>query len=150
MKNVTRAAMAALLLSFSAGGFSQQDNVPEPVAVVSDVTVATQAAVNPAALEYSNKWRIKFDNRTDSSGELVFLFALQNKQPISISVSVAKGLSENDIAKMVENALKKNAPRGIKVERDDGEDVLVKYKQRFSLTLLTNTVTDLDTKLVKE
>ncbi len=148
MKNFTRTAVATLLLSFSASGFSQQAVVP--VAVVKDVTVATEPTIDKSTLEYSNKWRIKFDNRTDSAGELVFLFALQNKQPVSISISVAKGLSENDIAKMVENALKKNAPRGIKAERDDGEDVLVKYKHRFSLTLLTNTVTDLDVALVKE
>jgi hypothetical protein len=150
MKNLTHCALAALLVSFSASGFSQQTSVPQPVAVVEDVTVATEPVVDPTALEYSNKWRIKFDNRTDSSGELVFLFALQDAQPISISISVAKDLSENDIAKMVENALKKNAPGGIKVERDDGEDVLVKYKHRFSLTLLTNTVTDLDVDLDKE
>ena len=117
---------------------------------VKDVTVASEPVVDPSVLDYSNKWRIKFDNRTDSAGELVFLFALKNAQPISISISVAKDLSENDIAKLVENALKKNAPRGIKVERVDGEDVLVKYKHRFSLTLLTNTVTDLDVGLEKE
>ena len=150
MKYLTHSALAALLLSFSSSGFSQQATVPEPVAIAKDVTVTTEPAVNPAVLEYSNKWRIKFDNRTDSAGELVFLFALKNAQPISISISVAKDLSENDIAKLVENALKKNAPRGIKVERVDGEDVLVKYKHRFSLTLLTNTVTDLDVGLDKE
>lgn len=150
MKNSTRTALVALLLSFSASGFSQQATAPQPIAVVEDITVANEPVVDKSVLEYSNKWRIKFDNRTDSAGELVFLFALQNKQPISISISVAKGLSENDIAKLVENALKKNAPRGIKVERDDGEDVLVKHKHRFSLTLLTNTVTDLDVGLDKE
>lgn len=150
MKNSSRIALTALLLSFSASGFSRQDTVTDSVVVVNDVNVATEVLSVPVVLEYSNKWRIKFDNRTDSSGELVFLFALQDKDPISISVSVAKGLGENDIAKLVENALKKNAPRGIKVNRVDGEDVLVKYKQIFSLTLLTNTVTDLDTKIVKE
>ena len=150
MKNSSRIALTALLLSFSTSGFSRQDTVTDSVVVVNDVNVATEVLSVPVVLEYSNKWRIIFDNRTDSSGELVFLFALQGKDPISISVSVAKGLSENDIAKLVENALKKNAPRGIKVDRVDGEDVLVKYKQSFSLTLLTNTVTDLDTKIVKE
>lgn len=150
MKNFIRCALAALLLSFSASGFSQQTTTSESVAVIKDVTVATEPAVDASKLEYSNKWRIKFDNRTDSAGELVFLFALKDAQPISISISVAKDLSENDIAKMVENALKKNAPRGIKVERDDGKDVLVKYKDRFSLTLLTNTVADLDIELDKE
>ena len=49
-----------------------------------------------------------------------------------------------------ENAFKKYAPNGIEVERDDGEDVLLKYNSRFSLTLLTNTVTDLNVKLDKE
>ena len=150
MKNLTRPALAALLLSFSASGFSQQAAVTETVTVVRDVTVATEPATNPSVLDYSNKWRIKFDNRTDSAGELVFLFALKGAQPISINISIAKGLSENDIAKIIENAFKKNAPRGIKVERDDGEDVLVKYKQRFSLTLLSNSVADLDVELDKE
>lgn len=150
MKNSTQSALVALLLSFSAIGFSQQATTPQPVVVVKDVTVASEPTVDTTVLEYSNKWRIKFDNRTDSAGELVFLFALKNAQPISISISVAKDLSENDIAKLVENALKKNAPQGIKVKRVDGEDVLVKYKHRFSLTLLTNTVTDLDVGLDKE
>jgi len=150
MKNSSRIALTALILSFSASGFSRQDTVTDSVVVVNDVNVATKVLVAPVVLEYSNKWRIKFDNRTDSSGELVFMFALQDRDPISINVSVAKGLSENDIAKLVENALRKNAPRGIKVKRVDGEDVLVRYKQTFSLTLLTNTVTDLDTKIVKE
>lgn len=150
MKNLTQSALVALLLSFSAIGFSQQATTPQPVVVVKDVTVASEPTVDTTVLEYSNKWRIKFDNRTDSAGELVFLFALKNAQPISISISVAKDLSENDIAKLVENALKKNAPQGIKVKRVDGEDVLVKYKHRFSLTLLTNTVTDLDVGLDKE
>lgn len=150
MKNLTQSALAALLLSFSAIGFSQQATTPQPVVVVKDVTVASEPTVDTTVLEYSNKWRIKFDNRTDSAGELVFLFALKNAQPISISISVAKDLSENDIAKLVENALKKNAPQGIKVKRVDGEDVLVKYKHRFSLTLLTNTVADLDVGLDKE
>jgi len=117
---------------------------------VNDVNVSTEASVNPAVLEYSNKWRLKLVNRHNSSGELRFLVALKDAKPLRFSRSVAKDLSENDIAKLVENALKKNAPRGIKVERDDGEDVLVKYKQGFSLTLLTNTVTDLDAKIVKE
>ena len=150
MKYLTHSALAALLLSFSAIGFSQQATTPESVAVAKDVTVATELAVDTSVLDYSNKWRIKFDNRTDSAGELVFLFALKNAKPISISISVAKDLSENDIAKLVENALKKNAPRGVKVSRVDGENVLVKYKHRFSLTLLTNTVTDLDVGLDKE
>ena len=150
MKNLTQSALVALLLSFSAIGFSQQATTPQPVVVVKDVTVASEPTVDTTVLEYSNKWRIKFDNRTDSAGELVFLFALKNAQPISISISVAKDLSENDIAKLVENALKKNAPQGIKVKRVDGEDVLVKYKHPFSLTLLTNTVADLDVGLDKE
>ena len=150
MKNITQATLATLLLSFSASGFSQQTTPTQPVVVIKDVSTVTAPAVDTTVLQYSNKWRIKFDNRTDSSGELVFLFALQNKQPISISVLVAKDLSENDIAKLVENAFKKYAPNGIEVERDDGEDVLLKYNSRFSLTLLTNTVTDLNVKLDKE
>ena len=150
MKYTIHTALASILLSCSAGTFAEQATTEQTVVVAKDVTVATQPALDPAVLEYSNKWRIKFDNRTDSAGELVFLFTVKNVKPISIAISVAKDLSENDIAKLVENALRKNAPAGIEVERDDGEDVLVKYKHHFSLTLLTNTVADLDVELDKE
>jgi len=147
MKLITNTIAASFLLSFSAASFAQQVDAKP---ATPDITVNTETVVDASTLEYSNKWRIKFDNRTDSAGEIVFLFAMKNKQPISISISVAKDLSENDIAKLVENALRKNAPKGIKAERDDGEDVLVKFKNRFSLTLVSNTVADLDIDLDKE
>ena len=144
MKLVINTIAAALLLSFSTASFAQ-------VAVAkNDITVNTKTVMDASTLEYSNKWRIKFDNRTDSAGEIVFLFAMKNKQPISISISVAKDLSENDIAKLVENALKKNAPRGVKAKRVDGEDVLVNFRNSFSLTLISNSVADLDIDLAKE
>jgi len=147
MKLITNTIAASFLLSFSAASFAQQVDAKS---ATPDITVNTETVVDASTLEYSNKWRIKFDNRTDSAGEIVFLFAMKNKQPISISISVAKDLSENDIAKLVENALRKNAPKGVKAERDDGEDVLVKFKNRFSLTLVSNTVADLDIDLDKE
>lgn len=150
MKYPIHTALASILLSFSTGASAELATTGQPVAVTKDVVVATPPALDPAVLEYSNKWRITFDNRTDSSGELVFLITVKNVKPVSIAISVAKDLSENDIAKLVENALRKNAPVGIEVERDDGEDVLVKCKHHFSLTLLSNTVTDLDVGLDKE
>ena len=144
MKLVITTIAVALLLSFSTASFAHA------AVAKNDITVNTKTVMDASTLEYSNKWRIKFDNRTDSAGEIVFLFAMKNKQPISISISVAKDLSENDIAKLVENALKKNAPRGVKAKRVDGEDVLVNFRNSFSLTLISNSVADLDIDLAKE
>lgn len=74
MKNSNHIALAAALLSFSTLGFSQQPATPpaSTSAVIGEnVTVETAPAVDPVELDYSNKWRIKFDNRTNSAGELV-------------------------------------------------------------------------------
>ncbi|MEO8000719.1 MAG: hypothetical protein ABI644_02500 [Arenimonas sp.] len=151
MNNKTITALAAAcLLSFSSAGFAEDVPKTTTAVVGENVTVEPAAPADPTELDFSNKWRIKFDNRTDTAGELVFLFALKDQTPINVSVTVAKNQSENDIAKLVESALKKTAPAGIMVERDDGEDVLVKFKDRFSLSILTNTVSDLDIKLEKE
>ena len=110
----------------------------------------TEAPLDTSKLSYSNKWRVKFDNRSDSDGEITFLVVLKDATPVTIVVPVKKGTSENSIAKLVRDTLKASVPKGVKVERDDGEDVLVKYKDRFSLSLQSNTVKDLDINLDKE
>ena len=150
MKLLPHAIAAALLLSFSAASHAEATLQTAPVVVVEDVTVKTAVVAEPAELAYSNKWRIKFDNRTDSAGDIVFRFVLENATPIDIKVTVAKGITENDVAKLVENALRSHTPKGMKVKRVKGEAILLRFKNRFSLSLVTNSVDQLDVRVNKE
>ena len=70
MKLVITTIAVALLLSFSTASFAHA------AVAKNDITVNTKTVMDASTLEYSNKWRIKFDNRTDSAGEIVFLFAM--------------------------------------------------------------------------
>lgn len=129
---------------------SAQDQQEQGVQAVEATPSTTEALIDTSNLSYSNKWRVKFDNRSDSDGEITFLVVLKDATPITIVVPVKKGTSENSIAKLVRDTLKASVPKGVKVERDDGEDVLVKYKDRFSFSIKNNTVKDLDINLDKE
>jgi tripartite-type tricarboxylate transporter receptor subunit TctC len=140
------ALFAAAFLVSSTAAFAQDAAAPAPVVA----PAPAEAPIDTSSLSYSNKWRVKFDNRADSDGEITFLVVLKDAEPVTIVVPIKKGTSENSIASVVKDTLKKSVPKGVKVERDDGEDVLVKYKDRFSLTLKGNTVKDLDINLDKE
>ena len=149
MKYQVYSIVSAALLSLSTAGFAA-DPTTQPAASAQDVTVKTAAPVVRDALPYSTQWRIKFDDRTDSAGEITFRFVMKDKLPTNFKVGVAKGLSEKDVAKLVENALLQHGPKGLSAEREDGEDIVVKYKSGFNLTVLANTVIDLDVDLVQE
>ncbi|MFZ9347699.1 MAG: hypothetical protein ACO24Z_03035 [Arenimonas sp.] len=148
--------LATLLCStlLLASGFAAaQEAAPAPEA-------ATPAAEAPAPLDrstlnYSNKWRIGFDNRAKADGTLVFRMVMNDKdaEPVVVSVPVSKGTGENDAADVVKKALRKAFPKDFKVEGDDGEDVLVKLnfiEGGSSLELLENNVKGLKVKIRKE
>jgi hypothetical protein len=143
------ALFTAAFLASSTAAFAQ-DAAPSATAASEAAPAPAQAPIDTSGLSYSNKWRVKFDNRADSDGEITFVVVLKDAAPVSIVVPIKKGTSENSVASVVKDTLKKSVPKGVKVERDDGEDVLVKYKDRFSLTLKGNTVEDLDINLDKE
>ena len=149
MKYQAYSIVSAALFALSTAGFAA-DPVAQPTASAQDVTVKTAAPVVRDELSYANQWRIKFDDRTDSAGEITFRFVMKDKLPINMKVTVAKGLSEKDIAKLVENALLQHGPKGLTAEREDGEEIVVKYKSGFNLAVLANTVIDLDVDLVQE
>lgn len=103
-----------------------------------------------ATFAYSNKWRIKINHSADSDGDIVFRLAKENADPITITVPIKKGTSENAIAKRVKDAFKAHAPKHVRVERDDWEDILVKYRGRISVAVTSNSVAGLKVKLRKE
>ena len=102
----------------------------------------------------SNKWRIEVSKGANSDGVLSFLISPESSEDIQVDVHVPKGTGENHVAKLIKKAMKEKLPKKrFHVERDDGEDVLVKKKHhsaRFGLKLLKDTVKGTRINLGKE
>ncbi len=118
-------------------------------------STTTEAPLDTSKLSYSNKWRIKFDNRAKSDGILVFRMTLKDSdaEPIVVNIPIKKGTGENNAADAVKLALREAFPKKFKVEGDDGESVLVKLnftEGKSSIELLSNDVENLKIKIKKE
>lgn len=62
---------------------------------------------------------------------------------ITVEIPVTDGKGENAIASLISKTLKEKLGKGFKVEVDDGEDVLVKKRDKtpnFELALVESTV----------
>jgi len=92
----------------------------------------------------NNKWRLEFSGNAKSDGVITLQITPKDGQPLVAEISVADKTSENNVAKTVVNALKEQLPEdGYHVERDDGEDVLIKKRGKtlnFDLEIVSNTV----------
>jgi len=102
----------------------------------------------------SNKWRIEFDGSADSDGAITLRLSPKGGIPFDVTTTITDGTSENKVAKTVVESLKSQLPKdGYSVERDDGEDVLIKRKSgvaNFGLEVISNTVKNVDIDLDKE
>jgi hypothetical protein len=110
------------------------------LAVAAALLVATLAVqASP-----SNKWRLQFSGGADSDGTIVLRISPKGGTPIEASIDVEDGTGENAVAKTVVKGLKAQLPEdGYHVERDDGEDVLIKKRHGaadFDLEIVSNTV----------
>ena len=101
------------------------------------------AALNAQASP-SNKWRLQFSGKADSDGVITITVHPKGGTPITTAIPVEDNTGENAVAKTVVKGLKANLPKkAYHVERDDGEDVLVKKRHgaaNFDLTIDSNTV----------
>jgi hypothetical protein len=91
----------------------------------------------------SNKWRLEFSGGAESDGEIVLVITPVGGEPIEVTTVVKKSDGENRVARRVRDALKEVLDADYKVERDDGEDVLVKRRRgrpNFEVALVSNTV----------
>lgn len=94
--------------------------------------------------EPSNKWRLEFSGGADSDGTIVLRFTPIGGSPLEASIDIEDGTGENAVAKAVVKDLKAQLPKDVyHVERDDGEDVLVKRKRgaaNFDVEIVSITV----------
>ena len=92
----------------------------------------------------SNKYRIQVSEGAKSDGEIVFAFSPEGVAAFEVAVPIAKGTSENAVARKIRDVLRaKLDPKAFSVEVDDGEDVLVKKgsgQPNFGLKLVSNSV----------
>ncbi len=114
------------------------------VAVIAAALVTGCAGTSPTGAKTSNKWRIEFSEGANSDGIIAFRVTPEDGSSIDVSASIPDGTRENKVAERVKEAFRAQLPEdGYHVERDDGEDVLVKRRgdtPYFSLELLSNTV----------
>ncbi|MDX1381524.1 MAG: hypothetical protein R3233_10405 [Xanthomonadales bacterium] len=114
------------------------------LAVLAVALLALPTAALAATTSPSNKWRVEFSGGADSDGAIVIKVTPKGGESIEASIDVKKGTGENAVAKTVVKGLKAQLPKeAYHVERDDGEDVLVKKKRGaadFSLEIVSNTV----------
>jgi hypothetical protein len=112
----------------------------------------TQVAGDNESL--SNKWRIEVSEGAKSTGNMLFRITPEDQPAIDVYVGVTEGARENKVASIIRDAFRVQLPGdAYKVEKDDGEDVLVKARgdtPRFALALLSNNVKSVRIRLDKE
>ena len=100
-------------------------------------------AVAAEGLSLSNKWRIEVSEGANNDGTIVFRVTPKEGTPVDVTVQIKDGRSENGVAIDIRDTLKKSLDSKVyHVERDDGEDVLVKKRKGpdFELKLVESTV----------
>ncbi len=119
------------------------NSVRTTLALFLTATLLLAAAVASEASP-SNKWRLEFSGGADSDGAIVIRITPKGGQPLEAEIPIEDGTGENAVAKRVVKGLQAQLPKdGYHIERDDGEDVLIKKKHgaaNFDLEITSNTV----------
>jgi hypothetical protein len=121
--------------------------------LIGGLLVSLAAGALAGEPRYSNKWRIEIDEGANNDGVLKFRVTPQGEASLEVLVNVKGGRSENGVATDVADAFKAALDQTrYHVEKDDGEDVLVKKKAGpdFSLELLEDTVRGTNVDLERE
>ena len=112
------------------------------------------AAAAVEAIKPSNGWRIECSGNAESSGMIQFNVLPHEGEMVTVSVKVANGRSENEVAKDIRDAFRAQLPANrFQAETDDGEDVLIKKKdgqQDFAIELVASDVEHVRLNLQRE
>ena len=102
------------------------------------------AMFTAASASTSNKWRLQFSGKANSDGSIVIVVTPRQGETIRAIIDIEDNTGENAVAKAVTKSLKAQLPHDhFHVERDDGEDVLIKKHHgdsNFSVKIESNTV----------
>ncbi|MCF6263272.1 MAG: hypothetical protein L3J24_06770 [Xanthomonadales bacterium] len=105
-------------------------------------TANTTSTGNDTSL--SNKWRIEVSEGAKSTGTMVFRITPKEQPAVEVRVDIEGGTRENKVAVRIRDAFRAQLPKkAFHIERDDGEDVLVKKRHkapRFALSLVSSNV----------
>jgi hypothetical protein len=126
----------------AASSFSPKENAMNRVTRAFPLLLLALVATAAHAVP-SNKWRLEFSGAAESDGELVFAVTPDGGEPREVIVTVGKADGENQIANKATQALTIGVGQDYHVERDDGEDVLLKRRDGvglFEVRLVRNTV----------
>lgn len=110
---------------------------------ISLFALALMIAAQLAVASTSNKWRLEFSGGADSDGTIVIRLSPKEGEALEASVDIEDGRSENGVAKDVVSGLKEQVGDRFHVERDDGEDVLIKKRRGnsdFGVEIMSNSV----------
>jgi hypothetical protein len=109
------------------------------IALLAGLVFGTQVL----ASDLSNKFRLECSGGADSVGVVTIVVTPDGGEPIETLTELKKGTSENHVAKAIVEALKAQLPKDqFHIERDDGEDVLVKRRageHRFRIAVISIT-----------
>lgn len=95
------------------------------------------------AMPVENKWRLQFSGNAESDGVLVLAITPRDGEARQVEIAVADGTGENAVARRVRDVLREAVGESYKVERDDGEDVLVKRRRgqpAFNVAVVSNSI----------
>jgi hypothetical protein len=126
--------------------------LPAMIATVMVSMASFQVAASDE-LKLSNKWRIEISEGANSDGNIVFRVTPDQGTPTDVTVAIKDGRNENNVARDIVAGLKQGLDKKVyKVERDDGEDVLVKKRKgpNFELKLVESTVKSVRINVEKE
>jgi hypothetical protein len=96
-----------------------------------------------ASADVENKWRLQLSGDAESTGQITLAVAPEDEQAITVTVAIADDTDENAVAAALTNELRLRLGELYQVERDDGEDVLIKRQpgeKKFSVAVVENTV----------
>ena len=106
-------------------------------------TIFFLTAAQLAGASTSNKWRLQFSGGANSDGTIVIRLSPKEGDALEASIAIEDGRSENGVAKDVVSGLKDQVGDRFHIERDDGEDVLVKKRHgnsNFAIEIVSNSV----------
>jgi hypothetical protein len=120
------------------------------LAVITLAAIVCLTAISAQA-KPSGNWRITFDSRAKAEGLVSLRIAPPEGAPIEVEVKIPAGKTENQVADLVSDALKKALDsKSFRVGVDDGESVIIKKRgkmKKFEVTMLSAPITGLGVKL---